>query len=81
MKIETFLRMHKFKQDEEDNLRWNVIGSYDWEYRLYYEGYAYVLYMVYKGREVPLSHFRNIKSLHTFYRLLNVKFKDKFYEN
>ncbi len=45
-------------------------GLYGWVYKMIYEGYAYVLYMVYERELVPLQDFQHEKEFETFWEIL-----------
>lgn len=64
-----------FKKDPVDNLRWNKEHN-NAELRIYFEGYAYVLYIVeikkeYKSeKEIPLMEFKTYQDLKTIIQLI-----------
>lgn len=61
-----FKRNYKSKYDYEYN-------DGTWTWCLNYEGYAYVLYMMYRGQEVPIAHFRDSRKLITIMEILTDK--------
>jgi hypothetical protein len=84
IEMEEMLLALGFTPDEEDSLKYNGRDKY-WEYAVYFEGYAFVIYVEYsfypdgvekKTIEVPLAEFRNPFKFRKFWQLLTEYMED-----
>ena len=73
--FDSALKKNGFLRDENDNLKYNANDGI-WDYHVYYEGYAYVLYKNYRGQEIPIAEFRDAFKFDVLYNLITTYVED-----
>jgi hypothetical protein len=72
MKIIDEKLLHKLGfKETDDNLIREYTNSYKTVYRLIFEGYAYVLYIIHNGEEVPVQDFQLAEEFEIFFKILS----------
>ncbi len=55
----------------EDCLVYEAVNSYNTIYRIIFEGYAWVLYLIWDGVDVPIQDFRDKDEFTLFFETLS----------